>query len=137
MGQSYFIECPKCQYQSKEITLGVGFLFGTVENILDTLTGHDQKQVQQLLNQNQIHTHYSRGYSLYQCPECHSLDNKVHLTLYDQNGELLFQTESYCKACQKSREYMPEDNDQELIPNLRCPQCHHDTLQFSLGMLWD
>ena len=37
MGQSYFIECPKCQYQSKEIILGVTFLFGNVENILDTL----------------------------------------------------------------------------------------------------
>ena len=41
MGQGYIIECPKCQYRSKDIMMGVGFLFGSVENILDTLTGHD------------------------------------------------------------------------------------------------
>ena len=74
--------------------MGVGFLFGSVENILETLTGHDQEQVQRLLNQKQVHTHYSRGYSLYQCQECHSLDNKVHLTLYNSEGDLVFQTES-------------------------------------------
>ena len=137
MGQGYIIECPKCQYRSKDIMMGVGFLFGSVENILDTLTGHDQEQVQRLLNQKQVHTHYSRGYSLYQCQECHSLDNKVHLTLYNSEGDLIFQTESYCGDCQKVREYMPEDNDQETIPDLHCPKCHHDTLHFSEGMLWD
>jgi len=54
MGQGYIIECPKCQYRSKDIMMGVGFLFGSVENILDTLTGHDQEQVQRLLNQKQV-----------------------------------------------------------------------------------
>ena len=137
MGQGYIIECPKCQYRSKDIMMGVGFLFGSVENILDTLTGHDQEQVQRLLNQKQVHTHYSRGYSLYQCQECHSLDNKVHLTLYNSEGDIVFQTKSYCGDCQKVREYMPEDNDQETIPDLHCPQCQHDTLHFSEGMLWD
>ena len=97
MGQSYIIECPKCQYHSQDIMMGVGFLFGSVENILDTLEGHDKQQVQRLLNQNLIHTHYARGFSLYQCSDCHSLDNKVHLTLYNKEGELLFQTESYCE----------------------------------------
>ena len=53
MGQGYIIECPKCQYRSKDIMMGVGFLFGSVENILETLTGHDQEQVQRLLNQKQ------------------------------------------------------------------------------------
>ena len=137
MGQAYIIECPKCQYRSKEIMMGVGFLFGTVENILETLTGHDKEQVQRLLNQKQVHTHYSRGYSLYQCQECHSHDNKVHLTLYNSEGDLIFQTESYCGDCQKTRVYMPEDNEQETIPDLHCPKCHHDTLHFSEGMLWD
>jgi hypothetical protein len=32
---------------------------------------------------------------------------------------------------------MPEDNDQETIPDLHCPKCRHDTLHFSEGMLWD
>ena len=137
MGQSYFIECPKCQYQSKEIILGVGFLFGNVENIIDTLKGHDKEQVQRLLNEKLIHTHYSKGFSVYQCQECHSLDNKVHLTLYDIEGGLLFRSESYCGDCQKVREYMPEDNDQETIPDLHCPKCNHNTLHFSEGMLWD
>ena len=117
--------------------MGVGFLFGSVENILDTLEGHDKQQVQRLLNQNLIHTHYARGFSLYQCSDCHSLDNKVHLTLYNKEGELLFQTESYCADCQKTREYMPEDSEKETIPNLHCPKCHHDTLSLFPGKLWD
>ena len=137
MGQAYIIECPKCQYRSQDIMMGVGFLFGSVENILDTLEGHDKDQVQHLVNQGLVHTHYARGFSLYQCSDCHSLDNKVHLTLYNKDGELLFQTESYCGDCQKIREYMPEDSEKETIPDLHCPKCHHDTLTLSLGMLWD
>ena len=137
MGQAYIIECPKCQYRSQDIMMGVGFLFGSVENILDTLEGHDKDQVQHLVNQGLVHTHYARGFSLYQCSDCHSLDNKVHLTLYNNDGELLFQTESYCGDCQKIREYMPEDSEKETIPDLHCPKCHHDTLTLSLGMLWD
>ena len=137
MGQAYIIECPKCQYRSQDIMMGVGFLFGSVENILDTLEGHDKDQVQRLVNQGLVHTHYARRFSLYQCSDCHSLDNKVHLTLYNKDGELLFQTESYCGDCQKIREYMPEDSEKETIPDLHCPECHHDTLNLSLGKLWD
>ena len=59
MGQAYIIECPKCQYRSKEIMMGVGFLFGSVENILETLSGHDQEQVQRLLNQKQVQSYGS------------------------------------------------------------------------------
>jgi ssDNA-binding Zn-finger/Zn-ribbon topoisomerase 1 len=117
--------------------MGVGFLFGSVENILDTLEGHDKDQVQHLVNQGLVHTHYARGFSLYQCSDCHSLDNKVHLTLYNNDGELLFQTESYCGDCQKIREYMPEDIEKETIPDLHCPKCHHDTLNLFPGKLWD
>ena len=29
MGQAYIIECPKCQYRSQDIMMGVGFLFGS------------------------------------------------------------------------------------------------------------
>ena len=137
MGQSCFIQCQECQYQSKEIILGVGFLFGSVENILDMLEGHDKEQVQKLLAQQLAHTHYSRGYSLYQCSQCDSLDNKIHLTLYNKEGELLFKTESYCEDCQKTRDYMPEDSEKETIPGLKCPQCHHSQLNLLVGKLWD
>jgi hypothetical protein len=94
MGHSYFIECQKCEYKSEEITMGVGFLFGNIDDILHALRGNDKKTVQLLKHRKQIHTHYSRGYSLYQCRNCKSLENKCHLTLYNQQGDLIFQTES-------------------------------------------
>ena len=46
MGQSYFIECPKCDYSSSEITMGVGFLFGNIDDLLHGLKGKDKKTVQ-------------------------------------------------------------------------------------------
>ena len=137
MGQIYFIECSKCNYQSKEITIGVGFLFGNIDDIILALKGEDKKTVQFLQNRKVIHTHYSRGYSLYQCPDCHSLENKCHLSLYNKEGELLFESQSYCDSCQKNRDYMPEDFDNETMPNLCCPKCHHDKLKLTLGALWD
>lgn len=137
MGHSYFIECQKCDYKSEEITMGVGFLFGNIDDILHALRGNDKKIVQLLKHRKQIHTHYSRGYSLYQCSKCHSLENKCHLTLYNQQGDLIFQTESYCRSCQKAREYMPEDSDNETIPDLCCPKCHQQDLKVLLGILWD
>ena len=137
MGQSYFIECPKCDYSSSEITMGVGFLFGNIDDLLHGLKGEDKKTVQFLHSRKTIHHHYSRGYSLYQCPECHSLENKCHLDLYNSEGELLFSTQSYCDPCQKNRDYMPEDLEKETIPNLCCPKCHHHQISLSLGALWD
>ena len=38
---------------------------------------------------------------------------------------------------QKAREYMPEDSDNETIPDLCCPKCHQQDLQVLLGILWD
>ena len=137
MGQSYLIGCQKCDFKSKEIKTGVGFLFGNINDIVYVLKGTDKKKVQILNHQKQIHTHYSRGYSLYQCSKCHSLENKCHLTLYNQQGDLIFQTESYCRSCQKEREYMPEDTDNGTIPDLYCPKCHRQDLQVIVGMLWD
>ena len=137
MGHTYFIECSKCDYSSSEITLGVGFLFGNVDDILHGLKGQDKKTVQFLNNRKTIHHHYSRGYSLYQCSNCHSLENKCHLVLYNSKGDLLFETESYCDPCQKNRDYMPEDSENETVPGLHCPKCHHNKLHISLGALWD
>jgi hypothetical protein len=97
--------------------MGVGFLFGNIDDILHALRGNDKKTVQLLKHRKQIHTHSTRGYSLYQCTSCHSLENKCHLTLYNQQGDLVFQTDSYCRSCQKAREYMPEDSDYETIPD--------------------
>ena len=48
MGHSYFIECQKCEYKSEEITMGVGFLFGNIDDILHALRGNDKKTVQLL-----------------------------------------------------------------------------------------
>ena len=117
--------------------MGVGFLFGNIDDILHALIGNDKKTVQLLKHQKQIHTHYSRGCSLYQCRNCKSLENKFHITLYNQQGDLIFQTESYCRSCQKAREYMPEDSDNETIPDLCCPKCHQQDLRVLLGILWD
>ena len=122
MGQAYIIECPKCQYCSKDIMMGVGFLFGSVENILETLTGHDQEQVQRLVKPKASPHALLQRLLPVPMSECHSLDNKVHLTLYNSEGDLVFQTESYCGDCQKVREYMPEDNDQENHPRSSLPQ---------------
>ncbi len=137
MGQSYLIECNNCQYKSKEMMTGVGFLFGKIEDILHSLKGNDKKTVQTLKREKKIHTHYSRGYSLYQCNSCHSIDNKCHLILYNKEGELIFQTNSYCNSCQENREYMPEDSNNDTIPDLFCPQCHNQNCNVILYALWD
>ena len=121
---SYFIKCQKCAYKSEEIKLGLGYLFGNIDDICHALRGNDKKTVQLLKHRKQVHTHYSRGYSLYQCSNCNSLENKFHLTLYDKQGDLIFQTESYCRLCQKAREYIPEDSNYYTIPDLCCPKCH-------------
>ena len=54
MGHSYFIECQKCEYKSEEITMGVGFLFGNIDDILHALRGNDKKTVQLLKHRKQI-----------------------------------------------------------------------------------
>ena len=136
MGQSYYIECQQCDYH-REVTIGVGFLFGNVKDISLALNKQDKATVEQLDRQSLIHSHYSKGYSIYQCEGCHSLENKCHLELYDNEGEKIFEIASYCSKCQKQRAYLPEDSDQDTIPDLKCPKCHHDQLAFTLGKLWD
>ncbi|MEK9896539.1 MAG: hypothetical protein VW518_08970, partial [Burkholderiaceae bacterium] len=66
--------------------MGVGFLFGNVKDISLALNKQDKATVEQLESQNLIHSHYSKGYSIYQCEDCHSLENGCHLELYDIQG---------------------------------------------------
>ena len=56
MGHSYFIEYQKCDYKSEEITMGMSFLFGNVDDILHALRGNDKKTVQ-LLKHRKKFTH--------------------------------------------------------------------------------
>ena len=137
MGQNFSIECSNCDYSFKDVTIGVGYLFGNIDDLLNGLKGEDKKKVQLLHNRKSIHHYYSRGFSLYQCPDCHSLENKCHLDLYDSKGELLFATHSYCDLCQKNREYLYEDFESDTVPGLYCPKCHKNIINISLGSLWD
>ena len=54
MGHSYFIECQKCDYKSEEITMGVGFLFGNIDDILHALRGNDKKTCLHIHSPNPI-----------------------------------------------------------------------------------
>tara|TARA_B100000965_G_scaffold374910_1_gene366581 strand:+ start:1222 stop:1671 length:450 start_codon:yes stop_codon:yes gene_type:complete len=128
IGQNYSIECPKCDYVFSEITIGVGYLFGNIDDLLHGLKGEDKKIVQSLHNMKSIHHYYSRGFSLYQCSNCFSLENKCHLDLYNSQGDLLFATQSFCDLCQQNRDYLPEDFENETVPGFYCPKCHHHEL---------
>ena len=137
MGLNYFIKCQKCNYKFEKIKTGVSFLFGKIDDIQYVLNGNDKKTVQLLQQQNKIHTHYSKGYSIYQCNNCHSLENICHLVLYDKYGNIIFRSESYCNQCQNLRDYIPEDNVNKIIPDLHCPICHNQDLKIDVVNLWD
>ncbi len=124
----FYIKCKNCNYTSQEFKNGVAFLFGNIGEIISILQTKDKKKVNQLKKKDKIHSFYSKGFSLYQCEKCYSIENKYHLLLTDNLGEIIFKSESFCQKCKITRQSL---NINEKGNRYCCPNC----LRLSLYIL--
>lgn len=122
MNFNYFIECNNCKYKINGFKFGQFYFFANIDDIIRMQTEFDKNTISNIYKK--IHTFYSKGYSLYQCLKCNSLDNKYHLLLYNKQGDCIFETESFCKNCNQLRDYISFELANRTIDCLKCLGCN-------------
>ena len=101
------------------------FYLEIFDEIINILKKKDKRKVNQLKKNGKIHSFYSKGFSLYQCRKCYSIENKYHILLTDNIGEIIFRSESFCQKCKITRQSLSiNDNENRYC----CPNCLKSSL---------
>ena len=134
MGHDSFVMCEDCGYE-REFMLGVGMMYGGLDSIVHFLDKKSFDEVSKVLENNPNPQYETDGHCVYQCRQCFSIREKLHLIIYDNGGKTVFQTSSNCSKCNLKRKRVPEKN--EILKDMVCPRCKKNKLNVSEGMLWD
>ena len=122
MKNNYFLECEHCKNLIYGFKFGLRYLFGNISNIISTQRVSDKKIIFNFYDD--VHTFYSKGYSIYQCAKCNSYENIYHLLLYDIKGECIFETRSFCENCNLLRDYISVELDEKSFIDFKCLKCN-------------
>ena len=134
MGHGNFVLCKSCEYE-REFMLGVGMMYGSLQNILEFMDKRSSDEVSKILQENSdLHFETDR-HCVYQCRNCFSIQEKLHLLIYDKQEKLIYRTQSKCSKCKiKRRRVREKDN---LLHQIICPKCKNKELIVNGGLCWD
>lgn len=134
MGHSNFVSCKDCGYE-REFILGVGMMYGSLDKIIQFLDKKSFDEASRVI-ENHSNPHYETdGHCVYQCRQCFSVREKMHLLIYDENKKIIYRTFSNCSKCKIKRKRVEEKND--LLHQIMCPKCKSKELIVNGGMCWD
>lgn len=134
MGHGNFVICKDCGYE-REFILGVGMMYGSLDKIIQFLDKKSFDEVSRVI-ENHPNPHYETdGHCVYQCRQCFSVREKMHLLIYDENKKIIYRTFSNCSKCKIKRKRVEEKND--LLHQIICPKCKTNELIVNEGMCWD
>ena len=134
MGHGNYVICENCGYQ-REFMLGVGMMYGSLEKIIQFLDNKSFKEVSIILKKNPNPHYESDGHCVYQCQQCFSVREKMHLLIYDENKKIIYRTKSNCSKCKIKRKRVQEKDD--LLHKMICPKCKNKELFINGGLCWD
>ena len=109
MGQGYFLICEKCKYQ-RELMLGSGMMWGNLENIISFMDKNSSAEASKIIQEYPNTPYSSDGNCVYQCRQCFSIQEKIHLLIYDKNQKIIYRTQSNCSKCKVKRKRVQEKN---------------------------
>ena len=134
MGHGNFVVCEDCGYE-REFMLGVGMMYGTLDFIMQFLDKKNFEEVSNILKSNPEPHYETDGHCVYQCRECFSIRERMHLLIYDENKKIIYRTQSSCSKCKIKRKRVQEKDN--LLHQIMCPKCKTKELNVSGGMCWD
>ena len=134
MGHGNFVICKDCGYE-REFMLGVGMMYGSLDKIIQLLDKKSFDEVCKVIENNPNPGYETDGHCVYQCRQCFSVREKIHLLIYDENKKTVYQTSSKCSKCKIKRKRVQEKDD--LLHQMICPKCKDKELFVNGGLCWD
>ena len=131
MGYGITSSCKICNHD-EEFILGVGMMYSSVENVLDTVVHWRYRtKIREILSQHKLATtEYS--HELYICPTCEIIFERFYIRI-SQFDKVLYESSFCCNKCKCIlKKTTPED-----VENCRCKKCKARDLEWSSGLLWD
>jgi DNA-directed RNA polymerase subunit RPC12/RpoP len=131
MGYGFDIECESCNY-SDSFQIGVGMMYGRLENVIDCVPSSLRAKVLEILREHDV-TCRDYGHKLYVCSHCNALSDQFYLRIeYDESET--FEISFECRKCKAPLEEAPDNFDFEQWP---CPRCGSRTLKTCDELMWD
>lgn len=134
MGHGNFVLCENCGYE-RDFMLGVGMMHGSLDKIIQFLDKKSFEEVSEVLGSYPEPHYETDGHCVYQCRQCFSVREKIHLLIYDDNKKIIYQTSSNCSKCKIKRKRVKEKED--LLHQIICPKCKKKELVVNGGLCWD
>ena len=134
MGHGNFVFCESCVYEREFMLVSVMMYFG-LDQIIQFLDKKSYEEVSKILEKNSNPHYKSDGHCVYQCQQCFSVREKLHLLISDENKKIIYRTSSNCSKCKTKRKRVQEKND--LLHQMMCPKCKTKELNVNGGMCWD
>jgi formamidopyrimidine-DNA glycosylase len=138
MGHGFTITCKDCGYE-KEISLGVGFMYYSLENVMDQLPKPERNRLKEAVKERfhieQIGYDLARyEKKLYVCKTCGEFSDDLHVLIRDpRDNKAVYRTRHTCRKCQSPLKQISEN----AFKKYPCPKCNKMTLIQGLQMLWD
>ena len=134
MGHGNFVLCENCRYE-REFMLGSGMMYFGLDQIIQFLDKKSYEEVSKILEKNSNPHYKSDGHCVYQCQQCFSVREKLHLLISDENKKIIYRTSSNCSKCKTKRKRVQEKDD--LLHQMICPTCKNKELFVNGGLCWD
>ena len=134
MGHGNFVLCESCGYE-REFMLGSGMMYFDLNQIIQSLDKKSYEEVSKILEKNPNPYYKSDGHCVYQCRQCFSVREKLHLLISDENNKIIYRTFSNCSKCKIKRKRVQEKDG--LLHQIICPKCKTKELLVNGGMCWD
>jgi hypothetical protein len=130
MGDIIHIECGHC-HQRQDFMLGVGMVYGKLENVLDCVPVSERSDVVRILAGHQVQaTDFARR--MYHCSGCHQLYERFHVRI-EYELDQVFATSHHCRKCCLPLEPVSVED----VPSLPCAGCGQQALTVRVDGVWD
>ena len=134
MGSGNYVICKQCSYE-KEFYLGMGMMYYDLERLISYLDKDNNFLASEIFKKDKDVQYTSEGESVYQCANCFSIQQTLHLVIKSKDNKILFRTKSHCKKCDNPRKRV--NMEQGILQNFVCPKCKNTEVIIDNGLCWD
>lgn len=132
MGTSISVTCRSCKY-TQEFQLGVGFMFYSLQAVLDCVRSKKVRQeIQTLLNEHKIREE-TFSMDVFCCDKCNGLHNHLFVDLFYDDGQK-YEAVYKCPKCRKPMRKIDIHCHSGEWP---CPGCGNKFLEVVEKIMWD
>ncbi len=106
MGSGLLVECKNCDYND-EFLYGIGMMYVSLDNVLDTDTNEEHQKIKELLVENSLENKPNLFENpffeqrIYECKKCHKRTAKLYVKII-YGEDQVYETTFTCSKCKKT-----------------------------------